>query len=73
MTTFRPLLASPEPVSLVDLLDRVLAKGVVVSGEVTLTIAEVDLVHLSLRALLCSARPDLFAGSEPDRVGQVGR
>jgi Gas vesicle protein len=47
-------------VSLVDLLDRVLARGVVVSGELTLTIADVDLVHLSLRALLSSVRPDLF-------------
>lgn len=49
-----------EPVALVDLLDRVLARGVVVTGEVTLSIADVDLVHLSLRALLCSTRPDLF-------------
>jgi Gas vesicle protein len=47
-------------VSLVDLLDRVLARGVVVGGELTLTIADVDLVHLSLRALLSSVRPDLF-------------
>ncbi|MEH1015247.1 gas vesicle protein [Micromonospora sp. CPCC 206060] len=43
------------PVALVDLLDRVLAAGVVVDGEVTLSIADVDLVHISLRALLCSA------------------
>lgn len=49
-----------ERVSLVDLLDRVLARGVVVSGELTLSIAEVDLVHISLRALLSSVRPDLF-------------
>jgi hypothetical protein len=53
-------------VSLVDLLDRVLARGVVVSGELTLSIAEVDLVHLSLRALLSSVRPDLFDGDGRD-------
>jgi hypothetical protein len=41
-------------VSLVDLLDRVLAGGVVVFGEVTLSIADVDLVVISLRALLTS-------------------
>ena len=53
---------APEPshpperrVALVDLLDRVLAGGVVITGEVTLSIADVDLVHVSLRALLTSA------------------
>jgi hypothetical protein len=38
----------------VDLLDRVLAGGVVISGNVTLSIAEVDLVTVSLRALVTS-------------------
>lgn len=55
-------------VCLVDVLDRVLARGVVVAGEVTLTIADVDLVHLSLRALLSSVRPDL-AGPDPGTGG----
>jgi hypothetical protein len=41
-------------VSLVDLLDRVLAGGVVVTGEITLSVADVDLVVISLRALLSS-------------------
>jgi hypothetical protein len=41
-------------VALVDLLDRVLADGVVVTGEITLSIADVDLVTVSLRALLAS-------------------
>ena len=51
-----------ERVSLVDLLDRVLAGGVVVTGEITLSIAEVDLVVISLRALLTS----VGALAEPD-------
>ncbi|HTJ33774.1 MAG TPA: gas vesicle protein [Dactylosporangium sp.] len=38
-----------------DLLDRLLATGVVISGEVTLSIAGVDLVYVSLRALVASA------------------
>lgn len=52
----RPSAAYPldRNVSLVDVLDRVLAGGVVVSGELTLSIADVDLVHISLRALLSS-------------------
>lgn len=41
-------------VALVDVLDRVLAGGVVISGELTLSIADVDLVHISLRTLLSS-------------------
>ncbi|MEU4336793.1 gas vesicle protein [Micromonospora lupini] len=42
------------PVALVDLLDRVLAAGVVISGDITLSIADVDLVRISLRALVAS-------------------
>ena len=37
-----------------DLLDRVLAGGVVITGDITLSIAEVDLVTVSLRALVTS-------------------
>jgi hypothetical protein len=43
-------------VALVDLLDRVLATGVVVTGDITLSIADVDLVTISLRALVSSVR-----------------
>ncbi|GAA0725367.1 gas vesicle protein [Dactylosporangium roseum] len=41
-------------VALVDLLDRVLAGGVVVTGDITLAIADVDLVRISLRAVVTS-------------------
>lgn len=41
-------------VPLVDLLDRVLATGVVIDGDLVIAIAEVPLVRLSLRALLAS-------------------
>jgi hypothetical protein len=43
-----------ERIALVDLLDRVLGGGVVVAGDVTLSIAGVDLVRISLRALVAS-------------------
>lgn len=43
-----------QQVALVDLLDRLLAGGVVVTGEVTISLADVDLVHISLRALISS-------------------
>ena len=41
-------------IALVDLLDRVLAGGVVISGEVVLSIADVDLVVVSLHTLVSS-------------------
>jgi gas vesicle protein GvpA/GvpJ/GvpM family len=41
-------------IALVDLLDRVLAGGVVISGEVVLSIADVDMVVISLRTLISS-------------------
>ncbi|WP_432969295.1 gas vesicle protein [Dactylosporangium sp. CA-233914] len=44
-----------DKVALVDLLDRLLATGAVITGEVTLSIAGVDLVYISLRALVASA------------------
>jgi Gas vesicle protein len=43
-----------ERVALVDLLDRLLSGGVVVSGDLTLSIADVDLVNISLRVLITS-------------------
>lgn len=45
-----------EHVALVDLLDRLLAGGVVVAGEITLSIADVDLVRISLQAMVASVR-----------------
>jgi gas vesicle protein GvpA/GvpJ/GvpM family len=50
---------APQPqVALVDLLDRVLAGGVVIAGDVTLSIADVSLVRVSLRALVMSVRAE---------------
>ncbi|MDA0567182.1 gas vesicle protein [Streptomonospora sp. S1-112] len=46
-------------ISLVDLLDRVLAKGVVISGDLTVAIADVDLVRISLHALVSSVNENV--------------
>ena len=43
-----------EQVTLLELLDRVLEKGVVLSGDITLSVADVDLVYVGLRVLLSS-------------------
>jgi Gas vesicle protein len=42
-------------VALVDLVDRLLAGGVVLGGDITLSIADIDLVYVRLRVLLGSA------------------
>ena len=44
-------------VALVDLLDRVLSAGVVLAGDVTISLAGVDLIRISLRALVTSIAP----------------
>ena len=50
-----PALA-PGQIALVDLLDRLLGTGVVLAGDVTISLAGVDLVRLELRELLSSVR-----------------
>ena len=48
------LLDTPDS-SLVDLVDSLLAKGVVIDGEVVLGLADVDLVYLRLAVILVAA------------------
>ena len=54
MTVTREDVARQREVALVDLVDRLLAGGVVIGGDVTLSIADVDLVYVGLRALITS-------------------
>ena len=41
--------------SMLDLVDNLLNRGVVITGEVMLGLAGVDLIYLRLQAILCSA------------------
>ncbi|MFZ0889048.1 MAG: gas vesicle protein [Candidatus Binataceae bacterium] len=43
-----------ERVSLCETLDRVLNKGAVVAGEVTISVADVDLIYLGLQLMISS-------------------
>ena len=47
----RPL---EQQITLLELVDRVLNKGVVLSGDITLSVADVDLVYVGLRVMLAS-------------------
>jgi hypothetical protein len=51
----REALLEEADASLLELVDHVLNRGVVVTGDVMLSIANVDLVYLRLSALLCAA------------------
>ena len=43
-----------EEVSLVDLVDHVLNKGIVLAGQATIAIADIDLIYLGLNIVLAS-------------------
>jgi pantothenate kinase len=48
------LVAKEKEVTLLDLLDRILDKGVILFGDVTISVADVDLIYLGLKVLLTS-------------------
>jgi gas vesicle structural protein len=50
----RQLAAREKEVTVLDLLDRILNKGVILYGDLTLSVANVDLVYLSLKVLVTS-------------------
>ncbi|HET8663628.1 MAG TPA: gas vesicle protein [Nocardioides sp.] len=61
--TSTSLATAPAPlenrqIALVDLLDRLLGTGVVIAGDVVISLAGVDLVELRLRALLRTVEHD---------------
>ena len=49
-------------ISLVDLLDRLLGTGVVLAGDVVISLAGVDLVQVRLHALITSVRSEMGSG-----------
>jgi hypothetical protein len=56
--------ASPEEeLTLLELVDRLLDKGVVLTGDVTLSVADVDLVYVGLRVLISSVDAAQRAGA----------
>ena len=59
-----------QQISLCEVLDRVLNKGVVVAGEATVSVAGIDLIYLGLQIVLTSmetARASI--GRVPIRLG----
>ena len=54
--TTQNLLINQQKVTLLELLDRLLDKGVVAKGEIILSVADIDLVYLNLGLLLSSVK-----------------
>jgi hypothetical protein len=69
------ILETTQEATLLDMIDRLLDKGVVVNGDVVLGVAGVDLVYLRLATLLSAidrifpARPARSAGTIAGRAG----
>ena len=64
--------------SLLDIVDNVLNKGVVLSGDLTIALAQVDLIYARLSLLLCAAdrvlpteNPDLIERHHDRRTRRV--
>lgn len=58
-----------EEVTVLELLDRVIDRGVVLTGDITISVADVDLIVLALNVLLASTErvEQLRSGGEPAR------
>src|ERR1044072_2207355 len=72
-----------QPQGLVDILDKILDKGLVVAGDVKVSLANVELLTIQLRLVICSIdkaeaiginwwRSDRFYSADSRALGQAG-
>src|SRR5215218_1176298 len=54
MSSDRTSLITSRPPGLVDVLDRILDKGLVIAGDIKVSLANVELLTLQIRLLVCS-------------------
>jgi hypothetical protein len=54
MSDHRSLTHSTESTNLADLLERILDKGIVVAGDISIRLVEVELLTIQLRLVICS-------------------
>ncbi|MCG2712396.1 MAG: gas vesicle protein [Candidatus Omnitrophica bacterium] len=66
------VITKSKEVTLLEILDRVLDKGVVISGDIVISLADVDLIYVGLKVLVSSVetmerlRGAPFAGAEEE-------
>jgi hypothetical protein len=61
--------------TILELLDRLLHKGVVLGGDLTISVADIELVYLRLQLTLCSVETARGAGwvvARPSVAGKRG-
>ena len=65
-------IAEAKEVSLLELLDRIIDHGVILVGNITISVADVDLIYLGLRVMLASAEraEELQAGLGVAEAGE---
>ena len=65
--------ARVQEVTLLDLLDRVIDRGVILAGDVTISVADVDLIYLGLRVLLAPVErmPELMTRTAEEERSEV--
>lgn len=54
MSSSQTSLITARPPGLVDVLDRILDKGLVIAGDIKISLANVELLTLQIRLLVCS-------------------
>jgi hypothetical protein len=54
LSSERSSLITSRPPGLVDVLDRILDKGLVIAGDIKVSLANVELLTLQIRLLICS-------------------
>ena len=59
------LVLGEEDASLLDIVDNVLSKGVVLNGDITIGLAQVELIYAQLSVLLCAA-DRVLPNEDPD-------
>ena len=62
-----------QEVTLLELLDRVIDNGVILAGDVTLSVADVDLIYLGLRVLLAPVErlPEVMSPAAKETRSEV--
>ncbi len=66
------VITKSKDVTLLEILDRVLDKGVVISGDIVISLADVDLIYVGLKVLISSVetmerlRGAPFAGAQEE-------
>lgn len=55
-------------VSLCEVLDRVLNKGAVISGEVTISVADIELIRLAIQLVIASSGTLITMASEGEQT-----